>query len=170
MQRGRLLTSFRQRVRRTRGEKPRVRTRILLPRPGAPARGHYKPKEPRTGVPRREHCRPTNVQRGCRRVGTFGLGHFSGAVRADSRAFPPTSEERPEARNHAFGFASCSRGLVFPDGDIAGPNFPTRRLTLISSTPQTKWCYSGSPHPIFHRGPIRRLPLTTCHILARSST
>ena len=125
MQRGRLLTSFRQRVRRTRGENPRVRTRILIPKPGALATGHYKSKEPRAGVPRRGHCRPTNVQRGYRPVGTVGFCHFSGAVKADSRAFPPTSEERPEARNHGFGFASCSRGLVFPDGDIAGPNSNT---------------------------------------------
>ena len=50
---------------------------------------------------------------------------FSGAVRADFRAFPTTSEERPEARYHGFGLASCSRALVFPDGDIAGPNFNT---------------------------------------------
>ena len=125
VQRGRRLTSFRQRVRRTRGEKPQVRTRILLPRPGAPARGHYWIKEPRTGVPRRGHCRPTNGQRGYRRVGTVGFCHFSGAVRADSRAFPPTSEGRPEARNHGFGFASCSRSLVIPDGDSAGPNSNT---------------------------------------------
>ena len=125
MQRGRLLTSFRQRVKRTRDEKPRVRTRILLPRLGAPARRHYRPKEPRTEVPRTGHCTPTNVQRGYRRVGTVGFCHFSGALRADSRPFPPTREERPEARNYGFGFASCSRGLVFPDGDIAGPNCNT---------------------------------------------
>ena len=125
VQRGWLLTSFRQRVRRTRGEKPRVRTRILLPRSGYPVRGHYKPKEPRTGVPRGGHCRPTNVQRGYRRVATVGFCHFSGAVTADSRALPPTSEERPEASNHGFGLASCSRGLVFPDGDIADPNSNT---------------------------------------------
>ena len=125
VQRERLLTSFRQRVRRTRGEKPQVRSRILLPRPGAPARGHYRPKEPRIGVPRRGNCRRTNVQRGYRRVGTVGLCHFSGAVRADSRASPPTSEERPEARYHEFGFASCSRGLVFPNGDTADPNSNT---------------------------------------------
>ena len=66
-----------------------------------------------------------NVQRGYRRVGTVGFCHFSSAVRAYSRAFPPTSEKRPEARYHGFGFALCSRGLVFLDGDIAGPNFNT---------------------------------------------
>ena len=125
VQRGRLLRSFRQRVNRTRGEKQRDRTRILLPRPGVPTRKHYRPKEPRIDVPIRGHCRPTNVQRGYRRVGTVEFCYFSGAVRADTRSFPPTSEERPEARNHGFRFASCSRGLVFPNGDIADPNFNT---------------------------------------------
>ena len=66
-----------------------------------------------------------NVQRGYRRVGIVGFCFFSGAVRADSRAFPPTIEERPEARYHGFGFASCSRGLVVPYGDIADPNSNT---------------------------------------------
>ena len=98
---------------------------ILLSRPGDSAREPYRPIEPRTGVPKRGHCRPTNVQRGYRRVGAVGFCHFSGTVREDSRAFPPTSQERPEASNHGFGFVSCSRGLVFPDGDIAGPNSST---------------------------------------------
>ena len=119
----RLLTSFRQRVRRTRGEKSRVRTRILLPRPGDRARGHCRHKERRTGVLCTGHIRPTHVQRGYRQLGTVVFRHFSGVVRADSLDFLPTSEERPEARNHGFGFASCSRGLVFPDGDLAGQKF-----------------------------------------------
>ena len=102
--------------------KPRVWTRILLLRPGGSARGHYKPKDRRTGVPRRGQCTPTNVQRSYRRVGTVGVCHLSGAVGANSRAFPPTNEERPEARYHGLAFASCSRGLVFLDEDIAGPN------------------------------------------------
>ena len=42
------------------------------------------------------------------------------------RIFAPyrqrASEERLEARNHGFGFASYSRRLVSPDGNIAGPN------------------------------------------------
>ena len=46
----------------------------------------------------------------------------------------------------------------------------TRLLTLLSNTPQTKWCYSRSPHPILHRGPPRRLLWTSCHTRARSST
>ena len=84
-------------------------------------------------------------------------------------AFFANERRRPGARNHGFGFASCSRGLAFPDGDIAGPNANTA-FDLLSNTPQTKGCCSGSPHPIFHRGPLRRLPWMTCHILAGSST
>ena len=67
------------------------------------------------------HKCPTRLPTG----GTVGLSHFSGAVRADSCAFPPASEGRPEARYQGFEFASCSRGVVFPDGDIAGPNCNT---------------------------------------------
>ena len=134
-------------MRRIRGEKPRVRTCVLLPKPGAPAMGHYRPKEPKAGVLTRGHCKPTNVQRGYRRVGTVGFSRLSGAVFSDYRAFPPTSEERLEARNHGFGFASCSRGLVFPDGDMLA-QIPARLLTLLPNTPQTEWCYSGSPYPI----------------------
>ena len=40
----RLLAFFRQRAEKTRGEKPRVRIRIVLPKPGAPGQGHCRPK------------------------------------------------------------------------------------------------------------------------------
>ena len=174
------------------------------------------------------------------------LDSFSGAARAVSYEFPPASEEDPRRETLRFGLASCSRGLVLPQGDITGPKsrelvfpegdiadpqrsneatdglapsvfaifraqlerifaffrqrakedprqdttgsdsrrapeawcfrtgtlqtqIPTRLLTLLLNTPQIQWCYSGSPHPIFRRGPLRRLPWTTCHIFARSS-
>ena len=54
-----------------------------------------------------------------------GSGHFSGAVGVDSRVLSANERRRPEAKNRGFGFASCSRGLVFPDGDVAGPNSNT---------------------------------------------
>ena len=54
---GRLLVGFRQRSKKTRGEKPRARTHIVLPRSGVPAGRHYRPKVPRTSVPRRGYCR-----------------------------------------------------------------------------------------------------------------
>ena len=168
------------------------------------------------------------------------LDSFLGAARATSYEFPPASEEDPRRETPSSDSVlpqgdttgPKSRGLVFPEGDIADPQMsneatdglapsvsaifraqlerilalfrqrvkkdprrettgsdsrrppeawcsrtgtlqaqiPTRVLTLLSSTPQTKWRYSGSPHPIFHRGPIRRLPLTTCHNFSRSST
>ena len=155
VRRGRLLTSFRQRVRRTRGEKLRVRTRSLLPRPGAPTRRHCRPKEPRTGVPRRGHCRPTNVQRGYRRVGTVGFCYFSGAVRADCRVFPPTSEEDPRQETTGADSRRAPEAWCSQTGTLEA-QIPTWLLTLVSNTPQTKWCYSGSPHPIFHRRVIPR--------------
>ena len=102
-------------------------------------------------------------------VGTVGFCHFSGSARANSRAFPPTSEERPEARYHGFRFASCSRGLVFPDGDIAGPNSNTAfDPSLECSTDEMVLFWQT--HPVSHRGPVRPFPWTTCHILARSNT
>ena len=51
-------------------------------------------------------------------------------------AFPRQREKKTEARNHGFGFTSCSRSLVFPDGDIAA-QIPTRLLTLLSNIPWT---------------------------------
>ena len=167
VQRGPLLTSLRQRVRTNRDEKPRVWIRILLPRPGAPAKGHYRPKEPRTGVPRRGHCRPKNVKRGYRRVGTVGCCHFRAQLERILALFRQRAKKDP--RRGTTGWDSrrapeawCSRTGTL-QAQIRTP------LTLLSNTPQT-WCYSGSPHPTFHRGPLRRLPWTRCHILARSST
>ena len=116
----------------------------MLPRPGAPARGHYPPKEPRTCILRRGNCRPTNVQRGYRRVATVGLCHFSGAVRADYRAFPPTSEEDP--RQETAGSDSRRAPEVWcSQTRTLQTHIPTRPLTFLSNTPQTKWCCSGSP-------------------------
>ena len=42
----------------TRREKPWVRTRIVILRPGVPGRGYYRPELRRPGVPGRRHCRP----------------------------------------------------------------------------------------------------------------
>ena len=76
--------------------------------------------------------------------------HFSGAVRANSRVFPPMSEEDP--RRETAGSDSrrapeawCSRT------ETLQAQIPTRLLTLLSTTSQTEFCRSGSPYPIFHR-------------------
>ena len=188
-----------------------------------------------------------NVQRGYRRVGTVGVGLFFGCSEGGFLRVSASELGGPGARNPGFRLASCSRGLVLPQGDATGPKsrgvvftereiadpqmsndatdglalsvfdifraplerilalfrqrgkkdprrettgsdsrrapeawcsqtgalqaqIPRRLLILLSNIPQTAWCCSGSPHPIFHRGPLRRLPWTTCHILARSST
>ena len=39
-----ILAFVRQEAKKTRGEKPQVRIRVVLPRPGVPGRGHCKPK------------------------------------------------------------------------------------------------------------------------------
>ena len=133
VKRGRLLTNFRQRVRRTRGEKTRVRTRILLPKPGAHANGNYRPNEPKTGVPRRGNFKPTNVQRGYRRVGTFGFCHSRAQLERILAVFRQKAKKDPRRettgavrvllqRPSVPGRGHC---LVFPDGDIAGPNSDT---------------------------------------------
>ena len=54
----------RQRAKRARGEKSRVRIRVVLSRPGVLARGHHRPNAPRPGVPGRGHCKPP-FQHGC---------------------------------------------------------------------------------------------------------
>ena len=118
-------TSFRQRVRRIRGETPLVWTRGWLLRPGAFPRGHYRPKEPRTGVPKKGHCRPTNVQQGYRRGWHRRFLIFFGRRQSGFLRFSANEGRRPEVRNHRFGFASCFRGLVFPDGDITCANSNT---------------------------------------------
>ena len=124
--RGRLLTSFRQRVRRTRGEKTPGSDSHLAPGSWCSRKATLHVKEPRTGVPRRGHCRPTNVHRGYRLVSTVGFCHFRAQVERILAHFRQrASEERPEARSHGFGLASYSRRLVFPGGDIAGPNSNT---------------------------------------------
>ena len=67
------------------------------------------------------------------------------------------------------------RGLMFPDGDIAGPTPSRASDRLASSTfalyfeysTQTKWCCSGNRHPIFRSDLLFRLLWTTYHILAQ---
>ena len=39
-----ILAFFRQRMKKTGGEKPRFWIRVVLPRPGVPRRGHCRPK------------------------------------------------------------------------------------------------------------------------------
>ena len=61
--------------------------RMVLPRPGAPARGHYRPKEPRTDVPSRGHCRPTKMSN----EATDGLAPSVFATFREFRVLVPTA-------------------------------------------------------------------------------
>ena len=51
----RILAFFRQRAKKIRGEKPRARIRVVLPRPGVPRRGHCRPKFHRGFYPSLEY-------------------------------------------------------------------------------------------------------------------
>ena len=126
VQRGRLLTSSRQRVRRIRGEKPQVRTRILLPRPGAPARGHYRPKEPRTDVPSRGHCRPTKMSN----EATDGLvpsvfAIFRAQLERILALFRQRAKKDPRRDTTGSDSRRAPEAWCFPNGDIADPNSNT---------------------------------------------
>ena len=90
---------------------PRVRTCIMLPRPGLPARGHYRSNELRTGVPRRVHCIPKCPTR----LPTGWHRRFLAIFRA------PLEQILAFSANERRGPASCSRGLVLPQGDTAEP-------------------------------------------------
>ena len=125
VQQGWLLTSFRQRVRRTGGGKPRVWTLALLSRPGAPAREHYGCKEPRTGVPEGDIADPqmSNEATDGLAPSVFAIFRaqleriilfFRQRAKKDRRQDTTGSDSR-----HAPD-AWCSR-----TGDIAGPNFNT---------------------------------------------
>ena len=67
------------------------------------------------------------------------------------------------------------RGLMFQDGDIAGPPPSRASDRLASSTfalyfeysTQTKWCCSGNRHPIFRSYLLFGWLWTTYHILAQ---
>ena len=69
-----------------------------------------------------------NAQRGYRRVGTVGVGLFFGCSEGGFLRFSASVWGGLEARNCGFGLASCSRGLVFPQGDVTGPK--SRRLVF----------------------------------------
>ena len=58
-------------------EKPWVRTRVVLPRPGVPEGDTTSPKSRGLVFPEGDIADP-NVQRGYRRVGTVGVGLFFG--------------------------------------------------------------------------------------------
>ena len=167
MQHERLQKRFRQQATRTRGGKPEVDTRIMVPWLGDKARGHYTTKETRTGVPRKGHCRlqcPTKLPTGWH---SRGFDHLSGAGLARILAFFNKERIRP-ARETAVADlrraleAWCSsqktpQAQTFEawssrTGTFHAPNCNTA-LPHFLNTPQPKRCCSASPRPIFHTTP-----------------
>ena len=119
----------------------------MLPRPGALARGHYRPNELTTGVPRRGHCRPTNVPRSYRRVGTVGFCDLLGAGSADYRAFPPTKKD-PRRDTTGSDLRRATEARCSRTGTLKA-QIPTQLVTFLSNTPHKKWCNSGGRIQLF---------------------
>ena len=169
MQRGKASYEFPAASEEDSRRNPRVRTRILLPRPGAPARGHSRLNEPRTDVPRRDIADPQMSNEATDGLAPSGFAIFRAKLERILALFRQRAKKDPRrditvSDSRGAPEAWCSR-----TGTLQ-PQIPTRLVTLLSNTPRTNWCYSGSPHPILHRGPLRRLPWTTCYILTRSNT
>ena len=131
-------------------------------RPGAPARGHYKPKEPRTGVPRGGSCRPKCPTR----LPTGWHSRFLAIFRAQlERIFTFFRQRAKRTRGKKTAGLDSRRAHeacvparrhyrpkvlrlgVLGRGHFR-PKIPTHLLTLFSNTLREKWC-SGSPHTIF---------------------
>ena len=155
----------------------------MLPRPDVPARGHCRTYEPRPGVPRGGRCshkRPRRLLTGWHRR---CLAVFRAQLEGMFDHFPSTSERDPRRETagsdlHHAPEAWCSRrGALQAQRDkgwcswtgILHAKILTRLLIVLSNTPQTEWYCPGSPHPILHLDPLRRLSWTTFHILERSS-
>ena len=138
-------------VSRTPVERTRVRTRILLPSPGAHAREHTTGPKSRALVFREKDIADPQM---CNKA-TDGLAPWR---------FPDEERGRSEARDRWFEFESYSRRL-FPRRRTLKAQIPTGNLILLSNTPQ-----SGVVAAAFHihRGLPPRLSQTTCHIVARS--
>ena len=151
-------------MKKTRGKKPLVRTRIMLPRLGVPARRQYRPNEPRIDVPIREHCRlqcPTRLPTCWHRRRML----FLDAVREDSRVFLPTNEEVPR-RNTADSGSRRTPVARWSRTGILQAQDPTRPLNVFSTD---KVVLFRQPDSIFHRDRLRRLAWTTRPISARRS-
>ena len=75
-----------------------------------------------------------NVELGYRRVGTVD---FAAAVRADSYNFLPTSEDGPRHETACSDSRRAPEAWCSRKGTMQA-HIPTRLLTLLSNTPQTK--------------------------------
>ena len=98
-----------------------------------------------------------------------GFAIFRAQLERIYELFPQREKHDPRRETTGWDSRRAPEAWCSRTGTLQA-HIPTRRLILLSNTPQTKWCYHGSRHPIFHRDPLRNLPWTTCHILTRSST
>ena len=149
MKRGRLLTSFRQRVRRTRGENPRVRTRILLSRPGAPQGDTTGPKSRGLVFPEGDIADPQMSNEATDGLAPSVFAIFRAQLARILALFHQRAKKDPRRETTGSDSRRAPEAWCSRTGTLQ-PQIPTRLFTLLSDTPQTTWCYSGRPHPIFH--------------------
>ena len=167
VQRGRLLTSFPPASEGDpRRETPGSDSYFAL-EAWSPRRGHCRPKEDwcsQKGTWQTHKC-PTRLPTGWhRRFLPFFGRSYSGFSR-----FFANERRRPEARNHGFEFPLCSQGLVFPDGDIAGPNSNAAFDPSLEYSAD-KVVLSWQPPSCFSLWSPLSFVVMTCHILARRRT
>ena len=63
-------------------------------------------------------------------------------------AFSANERRRPNEEITGSDSRRAPEVWCFRTATVQVP-IPTQRLILLSNTPQTKWCFSGRPHPIF---------------------
>ena len=117
---------MRQTANRPRREKPWLRTRVVLPRPGVSEEDTAGSNWRGMVFPLGDITDP-NVQRGYRRVCTAGVGLFSGAARPASYDFPPASAE------------NSRRETPGSDSQIAPEAWCSRKETLQAQRAED-WC------------------------------
>ena len=118
------LAIIRQRAKMPRREKPWVRTRVVLPRPGVPEGDNTGPKCRGLVLPEGDIADP-NTQRDYRRVGTVGVGLFFGC--SEGGFLRVSASESP------------SRGTVGSDSHHAPEACCSRKGTLQAQRAED-WC------------------------------
>ena len=124
---------MRQRAKRPRGEKPWVKTPVVLPRPGVPLGDTTgRSKRLRTGVLRRGHCRPkcpTRLPTGWHSYAVFRaqLERIFALFRQLDKTDPRRDTTGSDSRRAPEAWCSSTGTLQ--------AQIPTWLLTLLSNTP-----------------------------------
>ena len=111
---------LRQKAKRPRRENLCVWPLVVVLRPGVPEGDTRGPTSRGPVFPEGDIANP-NAQRGYRRIGTVGVGLMFWCSKGGFLRFSASVLREPETSNCGLGLASCSRGLMFTQGDTTGP-------------------------------------------------